>query len=125
CRACGAPLPLQAGGDTPHSGMHRAEARFPSRCRRTDDGLRARPASASYCARNTKRGTDAVRRIHWTGGVMGPFDTPLRAVALGVLVVAVVTLSASLVLRRERWRDHVLVLVGTALGLVLLSNALQ
>lgn len=53
------------------------------------------------------------------------FDTPLRAAALGVLAVAATVLAASAVLRHDRWRDHVLALVGAAIGLVLLSNALQ
>lgn len=56
---------------------------------------------------------------------MGLFDTPLRAGALGVLAVAATVLVASLIMRHSRWRGHVLVLVGVALGLVLLSNALR
>jgi hypothetical protein len=56
---------------------------------------------------------------------MGPFDTPLRAAALGVLAVAATVLAASLALRHDRWRGHVLALVAAALGLVLVSKALQ
>jgi hypothetical protein len=56
---------------------------------------------------------------------MGPFDTPLRAAALGLLAVAATLLAASLVRRHDRWRIHVLALVAGALGLVLLSNALR
>lgn len=56
---------------------------------------------------------------------MGPFDTPLRAAALGMLAIAATVLVASLALRHDRWRAHVLVLVAAALGLVLISNALR
>lgn len=56
---------------------------------------------------------------------MGPFDTPLRAAALGMLAVAATVLAASLALRHERWRMHVLALVAVAVVLVLVSNALQ
>lgn len=57
--------------------------------------------------------------------MIGPFDTPLRTAALGILVVAAVLLLASLLLRRTSWRGHVLALVSTALGLVLVSNAVH
>lgn len=56
---------------------------------------------------------------------MGPFDTPLRAAALGMLAVAATVLAASLALRQDRWRVHVLALAAGALGLALVSNALQ
>ncbi len=49
------------------------------------------------------------------------FDTPLRAAALGMLLVAVVVLIRGLITGR-RHRDDVLVLAGLALGLVLLSE---
>ena len=53
------------------------------------------------------------------------FDTPLREAALGVLALALIVLAAALILRRPRWRAHVLVLVSLAVGLVMLSNALR
>lgn len=70
------------------------------------------------------------------------FDTPLRSAALGVLLVAAITLILSLDdrllrlidrrtprternARRVRLRSHVLVLVGVALGLVLFSEILR
>ena len=56
---------------------------------------------------------------------MGSFDTPLRVAALGMLAVAATVLAASLALRHDGWRMHVLALVAGALGLVLLSNALR
>ena len=52
------------------------------------------------------------------------FDTPLRAAALGMLLVAGGMLAFGLATGR-RHRDHVLVLTGMALGLVLISEALQ
>lgn len=55
---------------------------------------------------------------------MGPFDTPLRAAALGVLTVAASVLIVGIIVRHPRWRGHVLVLVAAALGLVLASEAL-
>lgn len=56
---------------------------------------------------------------------MDPFDTPLKAAALGVLCVAALVLVASMVRRRPRWRGHVLILVALALCMVLVSEALQ
>ncbi|MEM6621954.1 MAG: hypothetical protein AAF674_06970 [Pseudomonadota bacterium] len=52
------------------------------------------------------------------------FDTPLRAAALGVLMVAVVMLVRGLVTGR-RYRDHVMVLSVLALGMVLISEVIQ
>lgn len=56
---------------------------------------------------------------------MEPFDTPLRAAALGLLLVAAVLLAASLYTGRSRWRGDALLLTVLALALVLLSSVLQ
>lgn len=52
------------------------------------------------------------------------FDTPLRSAALGVLIVAAVTLLRGLLLGRP-YRQSVLVLALLALGMVVLSEGLQ
>lgn len=52
------------------------------------------------------------------------FDTPLRSAALGVLIVAAVTLLRGLLLGRP-YRQSVLVLASLALGMVVLSEGLQ
>ena len=51
-------------------------------------------------------------------------DTPLRAAALGILIVATVVLARGL-FTGARYRDHVLALTALALVLVLLSETLS
>ena len=54
----------------------------------------------------------------------GLFDTPLRSAALGVLIVAAFSLFRGLIGGRPH-RTPVLVLLGLALLLVLISEGLQ
>ena len=58
------------------------------------------------------------------GRLMTWFDTPLRSAALGVLIVAAITLLRGLLLGRP-YRQSVLVLASLALGMVVLSEGLQ
>ena len=51
------------------------------------------------------------------------FDTPLRAAALGVMIVAGLVLMRGLITGRE-YRGQVLLLTSVALGMVLVSEAL-
>ena len=53
------------------------------------------------------------------------FDTPLRAAALGVLIVATGTLILSFDSARQRFRRYTLVLVALALGMVLISEGVR
>ena len=55
---------------------------------------------------------------------MVSFDSPLRSAALGVLIVAGITLLRGLFLGRP-YRQSVLVLASLALGMVVLSEGLQ
>lgn len=51
-------------------------------------------------------------------------DTPLRAAAMGVMLVAAGVLLTGLITGR-RYRDHVLILTALALAMVLISEALR
>ena len=58
------------------------------------------------------------------GGMIEAFDTPLRSAALGVLIVAAITLARGLILAHP-YRASVLILTSLALAMILVSEALR